>query len=264
MKEEDLKKDIEALWSSKDLENTSSVNEVMQKLDEGVLRVAQKNEEEWNVNEYVKKAILLYFKIAKSKLIPGNECNFFDKVPLKTYNWSESDFVRAGFRAVPGSIVRYSAYIAKSVVLMPSFINVGAFVDEGTMVDTNALVGSCAQIGKKCHISDGVTIGGVLEPLQANPVIIEDNCFIGAKSAVLEGVIVGEGSVLAAGTVLSGSTKILNRETKEISYGKIPPYSVVVPGTYPSGNVNICCAVIAKQVEEQTRSKVSINELLRL
>jgi 2,3,4,5-tetrahydropyridine-2-carboxylate N-succinyltransferase len=241
----------------------SRVHEALDKLDRGEARVAEKLGGSWVVNDYLKKAILLYFRHTKSQVISGNECNFFDKVPLKTRDWSESDFINAGFRAVPGSFVRYSAHVAKSVVLMPCFVNVGAYIDEGTMIDTNSLVGSCAQIGKRCHISDGVTIGGVLEPLQANPVIIEDNCFVGAKSAVLEGVIVGEGSVLAAGTTLSASTKIVDRETGEISFGQIPPYSVVVPGTYPSGNVSLCCAVIVKRAGETTRSKTSVNELLR-
>jgi 2,3,4,5-tetrahydropyridine-2-carboxylate N-succinyltransferase len=259
---ESLQDRIEKLWQS-DSEETGCVHEAMKKLDNGELRIADKINGRWIVNEYLKKAILLYFKHTKSQIMLGNECNFFDKIPLKTKNWTESDFINAGFRAVPGSLVRYSAHIAKSVVLMPSFVNVGAFVDEGSMIDTNALVGSCAQIGKGCHISDGVTVGGVLEPLQAAPVIIEDGCFIGAKSAVLEGVIVGEGSVLGAGTILSASTKILNRETGEITYGYIPSYSVVVPGTCPSGNVSLYCAVIAKQVNEQTRRKISINELLR-
>jgi 2,3,4,5-tetrahydropyridine-2-carboxylate N-succinyltransferase len=235
----------------------------LDKLDKGELRIANRIDGVWKVEDYLKKAILLYFKYTKAQVIPGNECNFFDKTPLKTFGWTTSDFINAGFRAVPGSLVRYSAYIAKSVVLMPCFVNVGAHVDEGTMIDANSLVGSCAQIGKRCHISDGVTIGGVLEPLQATPVIIEDNCFIGAKSTVLEGVIVGEGSVLAAGVILSASTKIIDRETGETSFGKIPPYSVVVPGAYPSGNVNICCAVIVKRADERTRQKTSINELLR-
>jgi len=258
-----LQERIERLWDEQNPQDLSCINEAMEKLDGGELRIATKVGDSWLVNDYLKKAILLYFRYSKSQIMRGGECNFFDKIPLKTSGWSESDFENAGFRAVPGSIVRYSAYIAKSVILMPSFVNVGAFVDEGTMIDTHALVGSCAQIGKKCHISDGVTIGGVLEPTNATPVIIDDNCFIGAKSVVTEGVIVGEGSVLGAGTILSASIKIINKENGEIGYGKIPPYSVVVPGTYASGNVNLGCAVIVKRANEETRRKVSINDLLR-
>ncbi|MDR0968308.1 MAG: 2,3,4,5-tetrahydropyridine-2,6-dicarboxylate N-succinyltransferase [Holosporaceae bacterium] len=259
---ESLRSRIEKAWES-DSPDLSCVREALEKLDKGELRTAEKIGGVWKVCDYLKKAILLYLKYTKARVIPGSECNFFDKVPLKTRDWSESDFINAGFRAVPGAIVRYSAYIAKNVVLMPCFVNVGAYIDEGAMIDTNSLVGSCAHIGKKCHIADGVTIGGVLEPLQAASVIIEDNCFIGAKSAVLEGVVVGEGSVIAAGTTLSASTKIVDRETGGVSYGQIPPYSVVVPGTYASKNSNICCAVIVKRADEKTRSKTSINELLR-
>jgi 2,3,4,5-tetrahydropyridine-2-carboxylate N-succinyltransferase len=258
---EDLRNRLEKLWN-RESQDVSCVHEAMEKLDSGELRTVAKVNGKWETNDYLKKAILLYFKYTKSSVFGVGAG--FDKVPLKTQNWTESDFIRAGFRAVPGSVIRYSAHIAKSVVIMPSFINVGAFVDEETMIDTHVLVGSCAAIGKRCHISDGVTIGGVLEPPQASPVIIEDNCFIGAKSAVLEGVLVEEGAVLAAGTILSASTRIIDRETGEIFYARIPPRSVVVPGTYPSGSVNICCAVIVKRVDEQTRQKISINELLRM
>ena len=258
-----LKEKIEKIWNG-EVSDLSAMHEALEKLNNGELRIAEKQDGVWKVNDYLKKAILLYFKNSDSKIIDGDICPFFDKVPLKTRDWTAEDFKRSGFRAVPGSLVRYTAYIAKSVVLMPSFVNVGAYVDEGTMVDSNALIGSCAQIGKNCHISDGVTIGGVLEPLQANPVIIEDNCFIGVKSAVTEGVIVEEGAVLATGTVLSASTKVIDRETGEVSYGRIPAYSVVVPGTYSSKNgVHLACAVIVKRVSEQTRRKTSINELLR-
>lgn len=258
-----LKEKIENIWNG-ELSDLSAMREALKKLNKGELRIAEKQNGVWRVNDYLKKAILLYFKNSDSEIIEGGLCPFFDKVPLKTKAWTAEDFRREGFRSVPGSLVRYTAYIAKSVVLMPSFVNVGAYVDEGTMIDSNVLVGSCAQIGKNCHISDGVTIGGVLEPLQANPVIIEDNCFIGVKSAVTEGVIVEEGAVLATGTMLSASTKIIDRETGEIFYGKIPAYSVVVPGTYPSKNgVHLACAVIVKRVTEQTRRKTSINELLR-
>ncbi len=258
-----LKEKIERIWNGK-ATDLSAMYEALEKLNKGELRITEKKDGIWKVNDYLKKAILLYFKNASSKITSGGICSFFDKVPLKTENWTESDFENSGFRAVPGSLVRYTAYIAKSVVLMPSFVNVGAYIDEGTMIDSNALVGSCAQIGKNCHISDGVTIGGVLEPLQASPVIIEDNCFIGVRSSVTEGVIVEEGAVLATGTMLSASTKIIDRETGEISYGRIPAYSVVVPGTYPSKNgIHLACAVIVKKVTEQTRLKTSINELLR-
>ncbi|GHU17629.1 2,3,4,5-tetrahydropyridine-2,6-dicarboxylate N-succinyltransferase [Alphaproteobacteria bacterium] len=263
MNEIALKSKIEDLWNGNS-EDLSCIQEAMSKLDSGKLRIANKIDGKWQVNDYLKKAILLFFKHTKSEVISGSYCEYFDKVPMKTKNWSEEDFASAGFRLVPGSVVRYSAHIAKSVVVMTSFINVGAFVDEGTLIDTNALVGSCAQIGKKCHVSDAVTIGGVLEPLQATPVIVEDNCFIGVKSSLTEGVIVQEGAVLAAGASITSSTKIINRETGEVSYGNVPPYSVVVPGSYESNGLNICCAVIVKQVTEQTRAKISINELLRV
>jgi 2,3,4,5-tetrahydropyridine-2-carboxylate N-succinyltransferase len=259
----DLKNRIEMLWDDGG-DDVSCVHEAMKKLDNGQLRVAEKLNGEWKVNDYLKKAILLFFRHTRSSVIHGNECEFYDKVPLKTKSWTENDFSCAGFRMAPGSVVRYSAYIAKSVILMPSFVNVGAYVDEGTLIDSNALVGSCAQVGKKCHISDGVTIGGVLEPLQATPVIVEDGCFLGVRSCVTEGVIIGEGAVLGAGVILTSSTKIFDRETGVISYGKIPPYSVVVAGTYPSGNANLHCAVIVKRVDGQTRRKTSINEMLRI
>ncbi len=258
-----LRNRIEDLWNEKS-NDIFYIDEAMKKLDNGELRMVEKNNGEFIVNDYLKKAILLFFKHTKTIVMQGAGCAYFDKVPLKTTNWTEKDFLHAGFRMVPGSVVRYSAHISKFAVIMQSFINVGAFIGEGTMIDTNALVGSCAQIGKNCHISDGVTIGGVIEPLQANPVIIEDTCFIGVRSSVTEGVIVGEGSVLGAGTTLTASTKILNKITGEITYGRIPPYSVVVPGVYPSGNVNLCCAVIIKSVDEQTRKKTSINDLLRV
>ncbi len=258
-----LREEIEKIWNG-EVSDLSAMYEALKKLDNGEFRIAERKEGVWKVNDYLKKAILLYFKNSASKLISGGVCSFFDKVPLKTRNWKDFDFEKYGFRSVPGSLIRYTAYVAKSVVLMPSFVNVGAYIDEGTMIDSNVLVGSCAQIGKNCHISDGVTIGGVLEPLQANPVIIEDNCFIGVKSSVTEGVMIEEGAVLATGTMLSASTKIIDRETGEIFYGKIPAYSVVVPGTYPSKNgIHLACAVIVKKVTEKTRQKTSINELLR-
>ena len=258
-----LKDKIEDLWNEK-TNDISCVNEAMKKLNLGELRIVEKINGEFIVHDYLKKAILLFFKHKRANLILGNACSYYDKVHLKTKGWLEEDFSNAGFRLVPGAMVRYSAYISRSCVIMPSFINVGAFIDEDTLIDTNVLVGSCAQIGKGCHISDGVTIGGVLEPIQANPVIIEDNCFIGVKTSITEGVIIGEGSVLGAGTTLTASTKIVNKTTGEVTYGKIPPHSVVVPGVYPSDNVNLSCAVIIKSVDEETRKKTSINDLLRV
>lgn len=257
---------INDIWNGLS-DDLTCVWEAMKQLDSGLIRVAEKNQEgKWIVNDYLKKAILLFFKHNKSSLIHGNCCNFFDKVPLKTKTWDEEQFLSSGFRLVPGSVIRYSAFIAKSAVIMPSFINVGAYIDEFSMIDSNATVGSCAQIGKNCHISDGVTIGGVLEPLQANPVIIEDNCFIGVKSAVTEGIIIEEGAVLGAGVILTGSTKIIDRETGNISYGRVPSYCVVVPGSYRK-NADDCsalsCAVIIKRVTKETREKTSINDLLR-
>jgi 2,3,4,5-tetrahydropyridine-2,6-dicarboxylate N-succinyltransferase len=242
-----------------------AIRSVIEDLDVGKLRIATKVNKEWEVLGWVKKAVLLSFKINNSELYETAPFNYYDKVELKFSNWKENDFNAAGIRAVPGAIVRKSAYIAKNTVLMPSFVNVGAYIDEGTLVDTWATIGSCAQIGKKCHISGGVGIGGVLEPIGANPVIIEDNCFIGARSEVAEGVIIGEGSVLSMGVFLGQSTKIYNRHTGEITYGKVPPYSVVVPGALPSrdGSHSLYAAIIVKQVDSKTRSKTSINELLR-
>lgn len=260
-----LKDEIEEIFIGRS-QNLDAVWDAVKKLDRGELRICEKfSDGVWHVNEYLKKAVLLYFKHRPAELIEGATCPFFDKVPSKTQGWTEADFKSHGFRAVPGSFVRYGAYVAKSVVLMPSFVNIGAYIDEGTMIDSNALVGSCAQIGKNCHISDGVTIGGVLEPLQASPVIVEDNCFIGVKSAITEGVIIREGAVLAAGVMLSASTKIIDRDSGEVSYGEVPANAVVVPGSYASTNgINIACAVIVKKVTSETRRKTSINELLRI
>ncbi|MDR1333922.1 MAG: 2,3,4,5-tetrahydropyridine-2,6-dicarboxylate N-succinyltransferase [Holosporaceae bacterium] len=256
---QDLRSRIEQLWDGKS-QDISCVHEAMRGMDRGEMQLLNKIDGVWKMNDHFKKAILLYFKHMKADVVADG----FDKIPLKTQNWTTSDFETAGFRLVPGSTIRYSAHIAKSVIVMPSFINVGAFIDEGTMIDSHVTVGSCARIGKKCHISDGVTIGGVLEPPQAMPVIIEDDCFIGAKSVVAEGVLVEEGSVLAAGTILTASTRIIDRETGEISYAKVPPYSVVAPGMYTSSSgIGICCAVIVKRADEQIRKKTSINELLR-
>ena len=251
----------------------SSIKETLKLLDNGTLRVAEKKNKEWVVNQWLKKAILLSFRFNDMEIInggPGKASVWYDKVESKFEGWNEENFEKASFRAVPNAVVRHSAFISKNVILMPSFVNLGAYVDEGTMVDTWATIGSCAQIGKNCHISGGAGIGGVLEPLQANPVIIEDNCFIGARSEVAEGVIVEEGSVLSMGVFIGQSTKVIDRNTGEIFMGRIPAYSVVVPGSLPSENTKIgkqapslYCAVIVKRVDEQTRSKTSVNEILR-
>jgi len=250
----------------------NTVETTLDLLDKGAIRVAEKTAEGWTVNQWIKKAVLLSFRLNDMRAVSGapGGANWWDKVPSKFAGMSDDDFRRASFRAVPGSIVRHSAYIAPNVVLMPSFVNLGAYVDEGTMVDTWATVGSCAQIGKNCHISGGAGIGGVLEPLQAGPVIIEDNCFIGARAEVAEGVVVGEGSVLSMGVYLGASTTIIDRASGEKHFGKVPPYSVVVSGTLPGKPLpdgtpgpNLYCAVIVKRVDAKTRAKTSINELLR-
>ena len=273
----ELKQIIEEAFENRDQVNTqtqgeirNSVDETLNRLDGGEIRVCEKHGEEWIVNQWIKKAILLSFRLNNNEVIQASHATWFDKVPSKTANWSKQDHEKAGFRYVPDAVVRKSAFIAKGVILMPSFVNLGAYVDEGTMVDTWATVGSCAQIGKNCHISGGAGIGGVLEPLQANPVIIEDNCFIGARSEVAEGVIVGEGSVLSMGVFIGASTKVIDRTTGEIHMGKVPPYSVIVPGSLPSkplsdgtAGPSLYCAVIVKRVDERTRSKTSINDLLR-
>ena len=243
-----------------------AIEQAVNLLDSGGVRVADRDENgRWVTHEWLKKAVLLYFKLHDNELIRGSATNYFDKVPLKFANWGDAEFRRAGIRVVPPATVRKGAFIAPKAVLLPSFVNIGAYVDEGTMVDTWATVGSCAQIGKNCHISGGAGIGGVLEPIQASPVIIEDNCFIGARAEVAEGVIVREGSVLSMGVYLGKSTRIINRVTGETLYGEVPPYSVVVSGSMPgkSGGPNLYCAVIVKQVDEQTRSKTGITELLR-
>ena len=246
----------------------AAVDEALALLDAGKARVAQRQPDgRWQVNQWLKKAVLLSFRLNDMSVIAGGpgHAAWWDKVPSKFDGWRDTDFRAAGFRAVPGSIVRRSAYIAPGVVLMPSFVNLGAYVDSGTMVDTWATIGSCAQIGKNCHISGGVGIGGVLEPLQAGPVIIEDNCFVGARSEVAEGAIVREGSVLSMGVFLGASTKIVDRTTGQVLQGEVPPYSVLVPGTLPGegGRPGLYCAVIVKRVDERTRAKTSINELLR-
>ena len=242
-----------------------AVDTVIDKLDKGELRVAEKQGGDWVVNEWVKKAVLLAFRIADNNFMKGGFTNYFDKIPAKYAGFNARDFRDSGVRVVPPASARKGAYIAPGVVLMPSYVNIGAHVDSGTMVDTWATVGSCAQIGKNVHLSGGVGIGGVLEPVQARPTIIEDNCFIGARAEVVEGVIVGEGSVISMGVFIGQSTRIYNRETGEIAYGRVPPGSVVVSGNLPSsdGRYSLYAAIIVKQVDEKTRSKVGINELLR-
>lgn len=243
----------------------SAVEEVLASLDNGSLRVAQKIDGEWVVHQWVKKAVLLSFKINDNKPMNTGELGFYDKVDTKFTDWSAEDFKEAGVRVVPPAVARKGSFIGKNVILMPSYVNIGAFVDEGTMVDTWATVGSCAQIGKNVHLSGGVGIGGVLEPLQANPTIIEDNCFIGARSEIVEGVIVEEGSVISMGVYIGQSTKIYDRETGEIHYGRVPAGSVVVPGNLPSpcGKYSLYAAIIVKKVDAQTRAKTSLNDLLR-
>jgi len=243
----------------------SAIHEVLSCLDLGQYRVAEKINDEWVVHQWLKKAVLLSFKLYPNQVINSGFCQFYDKVPLKFQGYTQEQFQQSGVRVVPPAMVRKGAYIAKNSVLMPSYVNVGAYIDEGVMVDTWATVGSCAQIGKNVHLSGGVGIGGVLEPLQANPTIIEDNCFIGARSEVVEGVIVERNSVLSMGVFLGQSTKIYNRLTGTITYGRIPAGSVVVAGSLPGndGSYSLYCAVIVKQVDEKTRAKVSINELLR-
>jgi 2,3,4,5-tetrahydropyridine-2,6-dicarboxylate N-succinyltransferase len=265
---------IDAAWDDRDAISTSTRGEVrdavetaLAGLDDGSLRVAERGAGGWTVNQWLKKAVLLSFRLNDNALVDGGSggAPAFDKVPTKFANWGEADFRTAGFRAVPGCVVRRGAYIGKGAVLMPSFVNIGAFVGEGTMVDTWATVGSCAQIGRNVHLSGGAGIGGVLEPLQANPVVIEDGCFIGARAEVAEGVIVEEGAVLSMGVYLGASTKIVDRASGEVFTGRVPAYSVVVPGTLPGkdGGPGLYCAVIVKRVDAQTRAKTGINELLR-
>jgi 2,3,4,5-tetrahydropyridine-2-carboxylate N-succinyltransferase len=273
---DDLKTEIEQAWAARDGVSTATtgpvrtaVEETLLRLDAGQLRIAARGADgRWEVQQWVKQAILLSFRLNPNSVVAGPAPGpFWDKVPTKFAGWDAPQFEAAGFRAVPGAIVRRGAYIARNVVLMPSFVNIGAYVDEGTMIDTWATVGSCAQVGKNCHISGGAGLGGVLEPLQANPTIIEDNCFIGARSEVAEGVIVREGSVLSMGVYLTSTTPIINRQTGETTYGEIPPYSVVVSGARPNKTdpslPSTYCAVIMKTVDERTRSKTGVNELLR-
>ncbi len=277
MHDHPLQPAIERLWEERqglgvETRGTAraQVDEVLDALDRGSLRVAAPGAAGWVVHQWLKKAVLLSFRLNDSVPMDGGTAPAFDKVALKTEGWGANRFAEAGFRAVPGSIVRRSAYVAPGVILMPSFVNVGAYVDEGTMIDTWVTVGSCAQVGRNCHLSGGVGLGGVLEPLQANPTIIEDDCFIGARSEVVEGVVVERGSVLAMGVFISGSTKIVDRDTGEVFTGRVPAYSVVVPGTLPgrtlpdgSPGPALSCAVIVKRVDAQTRAKTAINDLLR-
>ena len=281
-----LARTIDEAWENRTALNPGSggavrkaVDETLEALDSGAVRVAEKKDGVWVTNQWLKKAVLLSFRLIDSVTIPGGgdygnfdrgAAGWYDKVPSKFAGWDEKRFRDGGFRAVPGAIVRQSAYIAPGVILMPSFVNVGAYVDSGTMVDTWVTVGSCAQVGKNCHISGGVGLGGVLEPVQAGPVIIEDNCFIGARSEIVEGVVVGEGSVISMGVFIGASTRIVDRTTGEVHMGRVPPYSVVVSGAMPgkplpdgSPGPSLYCAVIVKRVDEKTRSKTSINELLR-
>lgn len=251
--------------SNVDKQLKDSVNAVLDELNQGSVRIAEYSNGDWVTHQWLKKAVLLSFRINENAVMPSEHCQFYDKVPLKYSNHTPAQFKAEGVRVVPNAIARHGAFIGKNTVLMPSYVNIGAYIDEGVMVDTWATVGSCAQIGKNVHLSGGVGIGGVLEPLQANPTIIEDNCFIGARSEVVEGVIVEKNSVISMGVYLGQSTKIFNRMTGEISYGRIPQGSVVVSGNLPSkdGKYSLYCAVIVKQVDEKTRSKVSINQLLR-
>ncbi|MBL8548628.1 MAG: 2,3,4,5-tetrahydropyridine-2,6-dicarboxylate N-succinyltransferase [Hyphomonadaceae bacterium] len=275
MSHSDLARQIEAAWEARDGLNPASkgasveaIEASLKLLDSGEARVASRGADgAWTTHQWLKQAVLLSFRISANAMVAGGPAgsSWWDKVPSKFEGWSANTFAAAGFRAVPNAVVRRGAFVGKNVVLMPSFVNIGAYVDEGAMIDTWATVGSCAQIGKNVHISGGAGIGGVLEPLQASPTIIEDNCFIGARSEVAEGVIVREGAVLAMGVFLSASTKIVDRETGVIARGEVPAYSVVVPGSLPDpkGGPSLACAVIVKRVDAQTRAKTAINELLR-
>ena len=274
MNKNELEKIINSAFENKQNINEKSEKEVINAIDQtieltdkGELRVAEKKNGSWRVNQWVKKAILLSFRTRPMTMSKGPYTTWYDKVPGKSVTWSESEWKKAGYRHVPNGVVRKGSFIGKNVVLMPCFVNLGAYVDEGTMIDTWASVGSCAQVGKNCHVSGGAGIGGVLEPLQAGPVIIEDNCFIGARSEIAEGVIVEEGAVISMGVYIGASTKIVDRTSGKITYGKVPAYSVVVPGSIPNkknpDGPSLYCAVIVKKVDEKTRSKTSINDLLR-
>ena len=274
MKVDELEKIINNAFEDKqnisgasDKKILDAINQTIDLTDKGTVRVAEKKGDKWSVNQWVKKAILLSFRTNEMKMSKGPYTTWYDKVPGKSVNWNEADWKNAGYRHVPNGVVRKGSYIAKNVVLMPCFVNLGAYVDEGTMIDTWASVGSCAQVGKNCHVSGGAGIGGVLEPLQAGPVIIEDDCFIGARSEIAEGVLVEKGAVISMGVYIGASTKIVDRNSGEITYGKVPAYSVVVPGSLPNkknpDGTSLYCAVIVKKVDEKTRSKTSINDLLR-
>ena len=277
MNNKEIEKIIEEAWINKEQINKNSdqkiidvINQSIKDLDSGKVRVAEKIDGKWITNQYLKKAIMLSFRIYEMESLSGPYSSWYDKSHLlkgKTFGWTKEDHIKAGFRMVPNSPVRKGSFIGKNVVLMPCFINIGAYIDEGTMMDTFSRAGSCCQVGKNCHISAGSGVGGVLEPAQALPTIIEDNVFLGAMSEVVEGVIIGEGSVISMGMFIGQSTKVVNRQTGEITYGKIPPYSVVVPGSLPDKQnpsaPSLNCAVIIKQVDEKTRSKTSINDLLR-
>ena len=270
---EKLQSTIEQAWENRERLSPSSapakigkaVAQVLDELDRGRLRVAEKVSGTWHTHQWIKKEVLLSFRLQDNQLVRAGSLQFYDKVPTKFHRYDRGRFERGGFRVVPPAVARHGAFVAKNVVLMPSFVNVGAYVDEGTMIDTWATVGSCAQIGKNVHLSGGVGIGGVLEPLQANPTIVEDNCFVGARSEIVEGVVVEENAVISMGVFISASTRILDRASGEILYGRVPAGSVVVPGTLPSrdGKYGLYCAVIVKQVDAKTRAKTSINELLR-
>ena len=270
---ESVRKTIDEAWETRASLNPANASKALREaveftvagLDAGRLRVAEKSGAEWVTHQWLKKAVLLSFRIEDNRLLEGGATRYYDKVPAKFAGYGAAEFAAGGFRVVPPAMARRGAFVARNVVLMPSYVNIGAYVDEGTMVDTWATVGSCAQIGKNVHLSGGVGIGGVLEPLQANPVIIEDNCFIGARSEVVEGVIVEENSVLSMGVFLGQSTRILDRASGQVTYGRIPSGSVVVPGTLPSadGSYSLYCAVIVKRVDAKTRAKTSLNELLR-
>ncbi len=271
---QELKTVIEAAYAQRDQLRVGSISLALQQaisetidlLDQGLLRIAEKKDGGWIVNQWAKQAVLLAFKTQENQVIEGEFTRYYDKIPLKFANYDSEDFKKSGIRVVPPACVRKGAFIAANVILMPSYVNIGAYVDSGTMIDTWASIGSCAQIGKNVHVSAGAGIGGVLEPLQANPTIIEDHCFIGARSEIAEGVIVEQGAVLSMGVFITQSTPIYNRETREIIYGRVPAGSVVIPGTLPSadGSYGRHCVVIVKQVDEKTRQKVSLNELLRI
>ena len=274
MNKNELEKIINSAFENKQNINEKSEKEIINAIDQtieltdkGELRVAEKKNGSWKVNQWIKKAILLSFRTRPMTMSKGPYTTWYDKVPGKSVTWSESEWKKAGYRHVPNGVVRKGSFIGKNVVLMPCFVNLGAYVDEGTMIDTWASVGSCAQVGKNCHVSGGAGIGGVLEPLQAGPVIIEDNCFIGARSEIAEGVIVEEGAVISMGVYIGASTKIVDLTSGKITYGKVPAYSVVVPGSIPNkknpDGPSLYCAVIVKKVDEKTRSKTSINDLLR-